>query len=105
MATPLDAIFSKGQAVDKTEPPAALATKIADQKVTPWDVEGATVDGKQVGIDYDKLIQQFGTKKIDDEMLQRFEKLTGHKAHPFLRRGLFFSHRYVLKPRQSNADR
>lgn len=30
---------------------------------------------------------------IDDELLQRFERLTGHKPHRWLRRGLFFSHR------------
>ncbi len=63
------------------------------QKVTPWDVEGGFVDGKQVAIDYDRLIQEFGTKKIDEELLQRFEKLTGWKPHPLLRRGSFFSHR------------
>lgn len=63
------------------------------QKVTPWDVEGAVVDGKQVGIDYDKLITEFGTKRIDAALLERFEKVTGRKPHPLLRRGSFFSHR------------
>ncbi|WFD35804.1 tryptophan--tRNA ligase [Malassezia cuniculi] len=63
------------------------------QKVTPWDVEGAVVDGKQVAIDYDKLITEFGTKRIDAALLERFEKVTGHKPHPLLRRGSFFSHR------------
>jgi tryptophanyl-tRNA synthetase len=70
---------------------------VNDQVVTPWDVEGAIVDGKQVGIDYDKLIQQFGTKRIDDALLQRFEKLTSHRPHRLLRRGMFFSHRWVEK--------
>ncbi|PWN53578.1 tryptophanyl-tRNA synthetase [Violaceomyces palustris] len=63
------------------------------QKITPWDVEGATVNGQQVAIDYDKLINDFGTKKIDKELLERFEKVTGWKPHPLLRRGSFFSHR------------
>ncbi|KAJ1916984.1 tryptophan--tRNA ligase [Mycoemilia scoparia] len=65
----------------------------AEQRITPWEVEGAKVDGKLQAIDYDKLIQQFGTRKIDDELLERFEKVTKHKPHFFLRRGIFFSHR------------
>ncbi|SCV71587.1 BQ2448_3175 [Microbotryum intermedium] len=65
----------------------------AAQVVTPWDVQGATVEGKQVAIDYDHLIKDFGTRKIDDELLKRFEKLTGRKPHMLLRRGTFFSHR------------
>lgn len=72
---------------------AAPAGQANAQKVTPWDVEGGFVDGKQVAIDYDKLIKEFGTKPIDKELLERFEKLTGWKPHPLLRRGSFFSHR------------
>ncbi|KAF9648695.1 tryptophanyl-tRNA synthetase [Thelephora ganbajun] len=65
-----------------------------EQVVTPWDVQGSvTEDGKQSAIDYDKLIVQFGTKRIDDALLERFEKVTGHKPHPLVRRGMFFSHR------------
>lgn len=72
-------------------PPKATA---GEQVVTPWDVQGGvTEDGKQLGIDYDKLIAQFGTRAIDAELLQRFERLTGHKPHVLLRRGMFFSHR------------
>lgn len=71
----------------------AASTSANQQVVTPWDVEGAIVDGKQVAIDYNKLIEQFGTKQIDEALLARFEKLTGHKPHHLLRRGMFFSHR------------
>ncbi|KAG1070604.1 hypothetical protein G6F42_026111 [Rhizopus arrhizus] len=71
----------------------AGAADNAQQNVTPWDVEGAVVDGVQQAIDYNKLIEQFGTKPIDDALLERFEKLTGRKPHIFLRRGTFFSHR------------
>lgn len=56
-------------------------------------MEGAIVDGKQQAIDYDKLINDFGCKPIDQQLLDRFERLTGHKPHRFLRRGIFFSHR------------
>ena len=73
--------------------PASAPTSGTDQVITPWDVEGAVVDGKQVGIDYDKLIDKFGTKKIDAELLARFERSTGHRPHLLLRRGMFFSHR------------
>jgi tryptophanyl-tRNA synthetase len=37
--------------------------------------------------------RKWATKLIDDDLLQRFERLTGHKPHRWLRRGLFFSHR------------
>lgn len=69
----------------------------ADQKVTPWDVEGAVVDGKAVEIDYDRLINDFGTRKISEETLKRFQESTGHKPHRLLRRGLFFSERDLTK--------
>jgi len=52
--------------------------------VTPWHVEGK--------IDYDKLIKQFGTEKITNDLLNRVTKLAG-EDHFMLRRGIFFSHR------------
>ena len=68
------------------------------QVVTPWDVQGSvSADGKQLAIDYDKLIDQFGTRRVDEAMLERFERLTGHRPHIFLRRGMFFSHRDMDK--------
>ncbi|XP_011496350.1 PREDICTED: tryptophan--tRNA ligase, cytoplasmic [Ceratosolen solmsi marchali] len=60
-----------------------------DDIVTPWNVETQN----DVGIDYEKLIKRFGSSTIDDDLLIRFEKVTGHKPHYFLRRGIFFSHR------------
>lgn len=72
--------------------------KAHEQVVTPWDVQGSvSADGKQLAIDYDKLVAQFGTRRIEPELLARFEKLTGHKPHPLLRRGMFFSHRELDK--------
>ena len=53
-------------------------------KVTPWEVSGH--------IDYDKLIKQFGTKHLTNNILKRMEKHTG-ELHLMLRRKLFFSHR------------
>lgn len=82
-------------AVQGSRPIAREATTASSgaQKVTPWDVEGAVVDGVQVAIDYNKLVQEFGTREITSDLLQRFESLTGWKPHPLLRRGTFFSHR------------
>ncbi|CAB3360568.1 Hypothetical predicted protein [Cloeon dipterum] len=57
--------------------------------VDPWNVTSKS----QTGIDYEKLIKRFGSSKIDEAVIERFEKLTGQRAHPFLRRGIFFSHR------------
>jgi tryptophanyl-tRNA synthetase len=59
---------------------------MAEEKmvVTPWEVKG--------DVDYDKLVKEFGTKKIDDALLERIKKHTG-ELHPALRRGIFYSHR------------
>lgn len=66
------------------------------QVVTPWDVQGSvSSDGKQLAIDYEKLVDQFGTRRIDAALLERFERLTGRRPHVLMRRGMFFSHRYV----------
>ncbi|XP_045537810.1 tryptophan--tRNA ligase, cytoplasmic [Papilio machaon] len=60
-----------------------------DDVVDPWNVSTKS----ETGLDYDKLIKRFGSQKIDDELIEKFEKVTGKKAHQFLRRGIFFSHR------------
>jgi len=52
--------------------------------VTPWEVKGK--------IDYERLIREFGTQLITEELLQRIAKHTG-ELHLQLRRRLFFSHR------------
>ncbi|KAB5595248.1 Tryptophanyl-tRNA synthetase [Ceratobasidium theobromae] len=68
----------------------------AEQNVTPWEVQGeVAADGQVLAIDYDKLIDKFGTRRIDAALLERFEKVTGHRPHPLLRRGTFFSHRWL----------
>jgi hypothetical protein len=56
-----------------------------EPEVTPWAVKGI--------VDYTKLTEKFGSQLIDDKLIERFEKLTGKPAHPWLKRGLFFSHR------------
>ena len=58
-----------------------------EQVVNPWTVES------EGAIDYDKLIDSFGCQKIEPELLERMERLTGKPVHRFLRRGIFFSHR------------
>lgn len=58
-----------------------------DTKITPWEVTSTA------GIDYLKLIRQFGCQPIDGALVHRFEKVTNMKAHPWLRRGIFFSHK------------
>uniref|UniRef100_A0A8C5QYC4 Tryptophan--tRNA ligase, cytoplasmic n=1 Tax=Leptobrachium leishanense TaxID=445787 RepID=A0A8C5QYC4_9ANUR len=60
-----------------------------DDFVDPWTVQ----TGSAKGVDYDKLIVRFGSQKIEKELIDRIERVTGKKAHHFLRRGIFFSHR------------
>lgn len=47
----------------------------------------------QDGVDYSKLVKEFGTQVISEQLLQKFEALTGAQPHKWLRRGYFFSHR------------
>ncbi len=59
----------------------------ADFKCTPY--EFSNTSGKE--IDYNKLIAQFGTRPLTNELLERMEKLIGQKPHIYLRRGKLFS--------------
>ncbi|MEM0449396.1 MAG: tryptophan--tRNA ligase [Methanomassiliicoccales archaeon] len=56
-----------------------------DFVVTPWQVSGE--------IDYDQLIQRFGTKKVDEALLDRLARYG--PLHPMLRRGVVYSQRDV----------
>ncbi|CAL1540049.1 unnamed protein product, partial [Lymnaea stagnalis] len=38
---------------------------------------------------------RFGCQRIDEDLISRFEQLTGKKAHHLLRRNIFFSHREI----------
>ncbi|KAK9745119.1 tRNA synthetases class I (W and Y) [Popillia japonica] len=62
---------------------------VEEDIVDPWNVVGKS----EGGVDYDKLIKRFGSSKIDQTLIDRFEKVTGQTSHHFLRRGIFFSHR------------
>lgn len=57
--------------------------------VNPWNVASKS----STGVDYEKLIKRFGSQKIDEELVNRIEKVTGKPVHHLLRRGMFFSHR------------
>eukprot|EP01096_Ripella_sp_DP13-Kostka_P009026 TRINITY_DN3405_c0_g1_i1.p1 TRINITY_DN3405_c0_g1~~TRINITY_DN3405_c0_g1_i1.p1 ORF type:complete len:419 (-),score=169.14 TRINITY_DN3405_c0_g1_i1:197-1426(-) len=67
---------------------ASPAVEEEEEVVDPW-----TVTAGKNGVDYNKLVDKFGSKLIDDELLQRFETVTGRRPHTWLRRGYFFSHR------------
>ena len=56
--------------------------------VTPWEVKG--------DIDYDKLVEKFGTKHVNQRLINRIKKHAG-TVHPMLRRGIFYSHRDLNK--------
>ena len=52
--------------------------------VTPWEVKGE--------VDYDKLVERFGTELVNQRLINRIKKHAG-TVHPMLRRGIFYSHR------------
>lgn len=71
-----------------------IATTSTKQSIDPWNVSGEVgVDGVTKAINYMSLIDEFGTKKISEDDLKRFEQVTGKKPHRFMRRGIVFSHR------------
>jgi hypothetical protein len=62
---------------DACHQPASASAGVHEPVVTPQvDQESAPMDEKQLAIDYNKLFDQFGTRGIDDVILERFEKLT-----------------------------
>jgi len=65
-----------------------------DMVVTAFEVTGS--------IDYNKLIEQFGSKELTPYLLRRLENVTVKQGtvdrlHRFLRREIFFSHRDIEK--------
>lgn len=62
-----------------------------DQEITPWKVNSKN------GINYMKLINQFGSNPVNGEIIKRIEKATNMRAHTWLRRGLFFSQRDLVQ--------
>lgn len=72
----------------------APASQSVEQRITPFDVSGGVDEqGKVLPVDYNKLIKDFGATPITSDLLARFEKVTGHKPHRFMRRSIVFSHR------------
>jgi tryptophanyl-tRNA synthetase len=61
-----------------------LAEDSDEMVVTPWEVRGK--------VDYERLIREFGTQPLTEQLLKRLEKHTG-TLHLQVRRHLFFSHR------------
>jgi len=57
--------------------------------VDPWTVQSKSA----AGVDYDKLVERFGSTKIDDQLISRIQQATGRPIHHLLKRGIFFSHR------------
>jgi tryptophanyl-tRNA synthetase len=57
-------------------------------KVDPYNVEGK--------VDYDRLVTEFGIKKLTSKELNLIEKNAG-ELHPYLKREIFFAHRDLNK--------
>ena len=55
-----------------------------EYSVTPWQVDGV--------VDYNKIVEDFGTRLITPEIIEKLKTVSGN-IHPLLSRGFFFSHR------------
>ena len=75
-----DAIFSNTMHQGSNE----KANHEDDFKVTPWEVQGE--------IDYNKLMERFGTQPITQTIIDKVRRFTGD-VHPMLKLQYFFSHR------------
>ncbi|RMZ84154.1 hypothetical protein DV738_g556, partial [Chaetothyriales sp. CBS 135597] len=84
-----------GQPPKPTQAPADQGpTSTSEQVITPFTVAGGVDEtGNVVAIDYQKLTRDFGATALTKELIDRFEKVTGKKAHRFMRRGIVISHR------------
>ena len=91
---------SEAEANESLTPVSGDATNPAETKEgNDMVVNAFEVKGK---IDYNKLVDQFGSKLIEKELLDRIERLTVGRGtvpylHRFLRRDIFFSHRDMTK--------
>lgn len=61
---------------------------MSNQIITPYEVKT-----DENGVDYNKLIQEFGTTPISSEIITKIQQITNQPVHPLLRRGTYFSHR------------
>ncbi len=76
----------------------APSSQAIEQRITPFDVSGGVDEtGKLLPVNYDKLIKEFGATPMTIDLIERFERVTGHKAHRFIRRGIVQSHRDLNK--------
>ena len=91
-----DAAAAKEEAARAAEEAAAAPApeekKEEEMVVTAFEVSGS--------IDYDKLIDKFGSKPLTPYLLRRLENVTVRRGtvprlHRFLRREIFFSHRDI----------
>jgi tryptophanyl-tRNA synthetase len=73
-----------------------MANDGEEARVTPWEVSGV--------VDYDELIDRFGTSRLEGPIRDKLVDLAG-EDHWMLRRGIFYSHRDldVILDRQSKG--
>jgi len=80
-------IWLRGQSFVKKLQVAYMAStndENGEMIVTPWEVKGK--------VDYERLIREFGTQPLTEDLLKRIGVVTGN-LHPQLQRQIFFSHR------------
>lgn len=87
MLQPRAATAAKVLPQEKEAAVAVAGTAVKEQVVDPWTVESVGA------IDYGRLIDQFGSSPLGEDLVQRIERLTKRRCHRWLRRGVFFSHR------------
>jgi len=72
---------------------AVAAAVAADANVEEDEAMVVNIEEVKGKIDYDKLVEQFGSTRITPELLDQLRASSRVPLHRFLRRNIFFSHR------------
>lgn len=73
---------------DGQEPKPDEIKEATEDIVTPFNIQAG-----DTGVDYDKLVAQFGCQYVVPDHISQIESITGRRAHHLLRRGIYFAHR------------
>ena len=63
------------------------------QKANSTQNEATITPYSNLIYDYDRIVNEFGVLKINQNQIDRIGLLTKKEPHTFLKRGIFFSHR------------
>ena len=61
--------------------------------VSPFNIQAVS----ERGIEYGRYAERKKLERVNEEIKERIERITGGKVHRYLRRGIFFAHKEMEK--------